>query len=72
MRSSEASDGVAEFVTMFGKIGTANIGELDVFEMFPHPFIGVEIGGVAGQSLQPESAVGLRQQFLDGTAAVDR
>lgn len=57
---------------MGGQIRAAYVGELDVFEVIPDGFIGVEIGSVAGQSFQPDAAIGLTQPLFDHSTAVDR
>lgn len=56
---------------MSGQIRAVAVGQLDVFEMIPDAFIGVEIGCVAGQSFQPDTAIGLAQPVFDDSAAVD-
>ena len=57
---------------MCGQIGTADVGELQRFEMTPDALIGVEVGSVAWQSFQPDTAAGLTQPVFDHSAAVDR
>ena len=61
-----------QFMAMGGQIRTADVGELDMLEVIPDGFIGVEIGSVAGQSFQPDAAVGLTQPVFHHAAAVDR
>ncbi len=71
--AAQASDGLAEFLAQVLGIGAADVGELDVLEVVPHPLVQrVEIGRVAGELHQAQAAGGTRgEEILYGPGAVD-
>src|SRR3954466_12470966 len=70
---AEPLDGQAQFDPQLVQIGTAEVAELDLLEIVPHPLIGIEFGRIAGELLQLEPGGGpLGQEVFHRLRAVDR
>lgn len=54
------------------EIGTADIGELDVLQVLPDAFVGIQVGSVTRPALQPDPALGMFQDGFDRAAAMNR
>lgn len=55
------------------QIKTAEVAELDPFELLPDAFVRIQLWGIGWQTLQMDAGrCSIREEFLDGMAAVDR
>ena len=68
---AQASDGFAQFILEFLQVMTAQVLHLNVLEIVPYPFIGVEFRGITRQLRQIQLfRATLAQKVLDRAAAV--
>jgi len=68
----EAGNRPAQLPLELGEITTADIPQLDVFEVVPNALVGVQIRRIAGQLLQMDAfCPALPQELLDHLAAVN-
>jgi len=70
---AQASDGFAQFILEFLQVMTAQVLHLNVLEIVPYPFIGVEFRGITRQLRQIQLfRATLAQKVLDLPASVSR
>lgn len=64
--------GQAQFGTEFGEIIAAEVTQLDVLEIAPDAFIGIEVGRVPGELREVQPSRGApRQEVFDDLRSVD-
>ncbi len=69
---AEPLDGQAQFESELGEIGAAQVTQLDMLQIVPDAFVGIEFRGVAWELLQLQSGGGpLRQEVFDRLRAVN-
>jgi hypothetical protein len=70
---TEASGGEAKLVSEMREVLAADIAQFDMLEVGPDALVRVQIGGVAGELLQPDaSSASLGQELLHRLATMDR
>ena len=70
---AEASGRESELAPQVGEGLAADVAEFDVLEVGPDALVGVQLRGVAGQSLQVEpSGCSVSQEVLDRLTTLDR
>jgi hypothetical protein len=71
--STDPFDGIAEFAAEMGQIETAQVPELDPFQMPPEAFAGIQFGGIGWQALDVKPlSRSIGQERLDDTATMNR
>ena len=65
-------DGITEFAAQVWDIDATDVAQFDPFELLPEPLARVQLRGIRWEPLQMQPPCGaMRQELLDGVAAVD-
>jgi hypothetical protein len=68
----QAANRQPEFAAKLIQIGAAQVSKLDPLEVSPDPFVGIEVGRVAGKLLQVDAlGTAIGQELLDDLGSMD-